>query len=193
MDLNARSRPCFCVITSKISKQLSSPQPARRPPLSVSAILSPCAGFEGAARGCFAFIPSLPGCPRARCVPPSDFKENRRKFKASAAQGRSRCRGVKPRGKTGARRECRALRVRAGGTLFRYRLVLIVCEGLTRGSRPTTITRCGLHTRIRQIYSPARPCRELTLGVLSLSLFLSRPVPPGIGWPTRVTSRPTNR
>lgn len=43
-DLNAFSRPCFCVITWKISKQLSSPQSARRPPLSVSAILSPCAG-----------------------------------------------------------------------------------------------------------------------------------------------------
>jgi len=28
-DLSARSRPCFCVIASKISKQLSSPQPAR--------------------------------------------------------------------------------------------------------------------------------------------------------------------
>jgi len=152
----------------------------RRPPLSVSAILSPCAGFEGAARGCFAFIPLLPAV-RAR-VPPSDFKENRRKFKASAALGRSRCRGVKPRGKAGARRECRARRVRAGGTLFRYRLVLIVCEGLTRGSRarqpPPDVV---LHTRIRQIYSLARPRRELTLGALSLSLSLSpsRPVPLG--------------
>jgi len=127
-------------------------------------------------RGLFRLYPFAIPAVRAR-VPLEDFKENRWKFKASVVLGWSSCRGVNPEGrwKAGVGR-ARARRIRAGGMLFRYRLVLIVCEGLTRGSRarqPPPDVVCT-HESARYTLSPdyAASYPRRSLAPLSLSLSL---------------------
>jgi len=101
-DLSARSRPCFCVIASKISKQLSSPQPARLLcpyPSALSRCLARGVERVVRRRGCFAFIPSPVALARARARAslPTILKKIGRNLKRPL--GRSPRAGFNPAGR----------------------------------------------------------------------------------------------
>ena len=85
-------------------------------------------------RGCFAFIPS-PSQLSVSVSLPKILKKIGENLKRPSCWGGLRDEGLTRRGDENRVSVARARRVRAGGMLFRYRLVLIVCEGLTRGSR----------------------------------------------------------